>query len=132
MFIDPESSTQGNRAQNSRVLAPLPKDPYEAIRQACLVETNIESEPFENPIDTETPELPHAIASLTPLPDRTPPACHTEESKDCDTSGARSTSSNFTAPLSPDHPLTRTAPTPTPTHTRALFYHRTTRMTVHA
>ncbi|GKB89083.1 hypothetical protein Tco_0961355 [Tanacetum coccineum] len=33
-----------------------------------------------------------------------------------------------TAPLSPDHPLTRVSPTPTPT--RALFHRRTARMTV--
>ncbi|GJR93576.1 hypothetical protein Tco_0265750 [Tanacetum coccineum] len=34
-----------------------------------------------------------------------------------------------TAPLSPDHPLTRVSPTPTPT--RASFHRRTARMTVH-
>ncbi|GKF33268.1 hypothetical protein Tco_0106468, partial [Tanacetum coccineum] len=32
---------------------PLHEDPYEAIRQAYLDETNTESEPFEDPIDTE-------------------------------------------------------------------------------
>nr|GEX58013.1 hypothetical protein [Tanacetum cinerariifolium] len=36
--------------------------------------------------------------------------------------------SDFITPLSPDHPLTRTSPTPTPT--RALFYHKIARMTV--
>ncbi|GKD10053.1 hypothetical protein Tco_1189738, partial [Tanacetum coccineum] len=41
-----------------------------------------------------------------------------------------SASSDSTAPLSPDHPLTRTSPTPTPT--QALFNRRTTRMTVRA
>nr|GFA26874.1 hypothetical protein [Tanacetum cinerariifolium] len=39
-------------------------------------------------------------------------------------------SSDSTAPLSPDHPLTHVLPTPTPT--RALFHHRTARMTVRA
>ncbi|GJS68112.1 hypothetical protein Tco_0682677 [Tanacetum coccineum] len=116
--------------RNSRVPAPFLEDPYEAIRHACLVETDTESEPFEDPIDTETPKSPHAVASPTPLPDSTPPACHTEESEDSDTSGARSTSLDFTAPLSPDHPLTRTSPTLTPT--RASFHRRTARMTVHA
>ncbi|GKA33034.1 hypothetical protein Tco_0719401 [Tanacetum coccineum] len=121
-----------DKAQNSRVPPPFPEDPYEAIRQACLVETDTESEPSEDPIDTEIPELPYDVASVSPttLPDSTPPACHTEESKDSDTSGARSTSSDSTAPLSPDHLLTRTSPTPTPT--RALFHRRTARMTVRA
>ncbi|GKC02349.1 hypothetical protein Tco_0993959, partial [Tanacetum coccineum] len=60
----------------------------------------------------------------------TPPACHVEASEDSDTSDARSTSSDSTAPLSLDHLLTRTSPTPIPT--RASFCHRTTRMTVRA
>ncbi|GKB26899.1 hypothetical protein Tco_0866300 [Tanacetum coccineum] len=110
--------------------APFLEDPYEAIRHACLVETDTESEPFEDPVETETPESPHTVASPTPLPDSTPPACHAKELEDSDTSGARSTSSDSTAPLSPDHPLTRTSPTPTPT--RASFYRRTARMTVRA
>nr|GFA47549.1 hypothetical protein [Tanacetum cinerariifolium] len=58
----------------------------------------------------------------------TPPACHTEELEDSDTSGAKSTSSDSIAPLSPDHPLARTSPTPTPTH--VSFHCRTARMTV--
>nr|GFA34950.1 hypothetical protein [Tanacetum cinerariifolium] len=41
-----------------------------------------------------------------------------------------SASSDSTAPLSPDHPLTHVSPTFTPT--RALFYRRTARMTIHA
>ncbi|GJZ52974.1 hypothetical protein Tco_0607859 [Tanacetum coccineum] len=121
VFVDPKSSTQADGAQSSRVLTPFPEDPYEAVRQACLVETDTESEPFEDPIDTETPESPHYVASPTPLPDSTPPTCHTKESESSDTSGARSTSSDSTAPLSPDHPLTHTSPTPTPT--RASFHH---------
>ncbi|GKE42653.1 hypothetical protein Tco_1469937 [Tanacetum coccineum] len=130
LFVNPESSTQADRAQSSRVPAPFPEDPYEAIRQACLVDTDAEFEPSEDPIDTETPESPHAVASPTPFPDSTPPACHTKESEDSDTSGVRSTSSDSTAPLSPDHLLTRTLPTPTPT--RASFHRRTARMTVRA
>ncbi|GKE68716.1 hypothetical protein Tco_1526788 [Tanacetum coccineum] len=65
--------------------------------------TDTESEPFEDPIDTETPESPHYVASPTPLPDSTPPTYH---------------------------PLTHTSPTPTPT--RASFHHRTALMTVRA
>ncbi|GKC21531.1 hypothetical protein Tco_1023681, partial [Tanacetum coccineum] len=116
--------------QSSRVPAPFPEDPYEAIRQACLVETDTESEPFVDPIKTKTPESPHTVASPTSLPDSTPPVCHAEESEDSDTSGARSTSSDSTIPLSPDHPLTRTSPTPTPI--QASFHRRTAHMTVRA
>nr|GEV74634.1 hypothetical protein [Tanacetum cinerariifolium] len=75
--------------------------PYEAIRQAYLVWTDAESEPFENPVGPETPKLSHSVA---------PPTCHVEESEGSGTSGARSTSSDSTAPLSPDHPLTHTTP----------------------
>ncbi|GJZ02135.1 hypothetical protein Tco_0520096 [Tanacetum coccineum] len=130
VFVDPESSTQADRAQSSRLPVPFLEDPYEVIRQAFLVETDTESKPSKDPIDTETTKSPYDVASPTPLPDSTPPACHTEESKDSDTSGARSTSSDSTAPLSPDHPLTRTSPTPTPT--RASFHRRTARITVRA
>ncbi|GKE88573.1 hypothetical protein Tco_1566048, partial [Tanacetum coccineum] len=78
VFVDPEISTQADRAQSSQ------------------------SEPIE------APESPHTVASPTSLPDSTPPICHVEESEGSDTSGARSTSSDSTVPLSPDHPLTHT------------------------
>ncbi|GJT25065.1 hypothetical protein Tco_0895002 [Tanacetum coccineum] len=104
-----EISTQADGAQSPRVPVTLPEDPYEAIRQAYLVETNTESEPFED-LEIETPESPHTVASPTSLPDSTPPTCHVEESEGSDTSGARSTSSDSTAPLSLDHPLTHTTP----------------------
>ncbi|GKC78223.1 hypothetical protein Tco_1128997, partial [Tanacetum coccineum] len=74
--------------------------------------------------------LTRLLASPTLLPDSTPPACHVEESEDSDMSGARSTSSDSTAPLSPDHPLTHVSPTPTAT--RASFHRRTARITVRA
>ncbi|GJX37525.1 hypothetical protein Tco_0250828 [Tanacetum coccineum] len=73
VFVDPESSTQADGAQSSRVPVPLPEDPYEAIRQAYLDGTDTESEPFEDPIDTETPESPLAIAPPIPLSESTPP-----------------------------------------------------------
>ncbi|GJY33215.1 hypothetical protein Tco_0417684 [Tanacetum coccineum] len=53
VFVDLEISTQADGAQSSRVLVPLPEDPYEAIRQSYLVGTYIESEP------SEAPESPH-------------------------------------------------------------------------
>ncbi|GJR38593.1 hypothetical protein Tco_1214277 [Tanacetum coccineum] len=130
VFVDPEMSTQADGAQSSRVPAPFPKDPYEAISPDCLVETNTESEPFEGPVKTETLKTPHTIASPTSLPDNTPPTSRAKESEDSDTSGVRSTSSDSTAPLSPDHPLTHVSHTLTPT--RASFHRRTAHMTVRA
>ncbi|GJV41040.1 hypothetical protein Tco_1419480 [Tanacetum coccineum] len=73
VFVDPESSTEADGAQSSRVPMPLPEDPYEAIRQAYLDGTDTESEPFEYPIDIETPESPLAIAPPVPLSESTPP-----------------------------------------------------------
>ncbi|GJR10637.1 reverse transcriptase domain-containing protein [Tanacetum coccineum] len=61
------------KAKSSRVPVPLPEDPYEAIRQAYLDGTDTESEPFEDPIDTETPESPLTVAPPTSLPKSTPP-----------------------------------------------------------
>nr|GEY38775.1 hypothetical protein [Tanacetum cinerariifolium] len=82
-----------------RVPIPLPKDPCEVIRQAYFVGKDTESEPFEG--EAETPESSHTVV---------PPTCHVEESQGSGTSGARSTSSDSTMPLSPDHPLTHTTP----------------------
>ncbi|GJV12159.1 hypothetical protein Tco_1353700 [Tanacetum coccineum] len=48
-------------------------DPYEAIRQAYLDGTDTESEPFEDPVETETPKSPHTVAPPTSLPEGTPP-----------------------------------------------------------
>ncbi|GKC14066.1 hypothetical protein Tco_1010848 [Tanacetum coccineum] len=55
---------------------------YVMTRSACsayLVETNTESEPFEDPVETKTPESPHTVASPTSLPDSTPPIRHAED-----------------------------------------------------
>ncbi|GJR74559.1 hypothetical protein Tco_0086924 [Tanacetum coccineum] len=123
LYVDPESSTQADEAQSSRVLVPLLKDQYEAIRQAYLVRTDTKSEPFEG--EAEASESPHTVASPTSLPDSTPPAYYAEESEGSDTSSVRSTSSDSTAPLSPDHSLTHTTSTLVP------ILHRTTRMAVH-
>ncbi|GJT23173.1 hypothetical protein Tco_0893110 [Tanacetum coccineum] len=109
---------------NVTVPVPLPEDPYEAIRQAYLVGTDTESKPFEDP-KTETPESPHIVASPTSLPDSTPPVCHVEESESSDISSVRSTSSDSTTPLSPDHPLTHDTPVFVPSLCR------TARMVMH-
>nr|GEW87553.1 hypothetical protein [Tanacetum cinerariifolium] len=100
-------------AQSSRVPVPLLKDPYKVIRQAYLVRTNNESKPFEG--KARTPESSYIVA---------PPTCHVEELEGSSTSGARSTSSDSTAPLSPDHPLTHATPALVP------ILHRTARMVV--
>ncbi|GJV20596.1 hypothetical protein Tco_1369616 [Tanacetum coccineum] len=73
VLIDPESSTHADRAQSSRVPVSLPEDLYEAIRLAYLDGTDTKFEPFEDPIDTETPELPLTIAPPTSLSESTPP-----------------------------------------------------------
>nr|GEV80215.1 MAK10-like protein [Tanacetum cinerariifolium] len=112
VFVKIEIFTQADGAQSSRVPVPLPEDPYEAIRQAYLVRTDTKSEPFEG--ETKAPKLPHTLVSPTALPDSTPPTCHVEESKGSDTFGVRSMSSDSTAPLSPDHPITYTTPTLVP------------------
>ncbi|GJU93803.1 hypothetical protein Tco_1318559 [Tanacetum coccineum] len=71
VFVDPNISTQADEAQSSRVPVPLPEDPYEAIRQAYLDGTDTESEPFEDPIENETPKSPLTIAPPTSLPEST-------------------------------------------------------------
>nr|GEV67648.1 hypothetical protein [Tanacetum cinerariifolium] len=92
---------------------PLPEDPYKAIKQAYLVGTDTESEPFEG--EAETPESPHIVA---------PPTCHVKESVGSATSGVRSTSSDSTTPLLPDHPVIHTTSALVP------ILCRTTRMAV--
>ncbi|GJY68622.1 hypothetical protein Tco_0471604 [Tanacetum coccineum] len=71
--VPKQSSTQADEAQSSRVPVSFSEDPYEAVRQAYLDRTDTESEPFEDPIDTETPESPLTIAPPTSLPKSTPP-----------------------------------------------------------
>ncbi|GJS99672.1 hypothetical protein Tco_0820842 [Tanacetum coccineum] len=73
VFVNPESSTQADGAQSSGVPVPLHEDPYEAIRQAYLDGTNTESEPFEDPVETKTPESPLTVAPPTSLPESTLP-----------------------------------------------------------
>ncbi|GJZ82667.1 hypothetical protein Tco_0647840 [Tanacetum coccineum] len=61
-YVDSESITQADGAQSSRVLVPLSDDPYVAIGQARLVDT--ESEPEEEPSEVE--EL-QSLGSIVPL-----------------------------------------------------------------
>ncbi|GJV61593.1 hypothetical protein Tco_1467693, partial [Tanacetum coccineum] len=85
------------------------------------IATDIESEPFEDPIETEeTLSLSPRASPLSPdytpsSPDYTLGTLHTnEESDTMEASKTRTASpSNSTSPLSPDHLLTQTSPTPT-------------------
>nr|GFC21027.1 hypothetical protein [Tanacetum cinerariifolium] len=88
-------------------------------QHACLVDTELE--PKEAPSEAE--EL-HSLGSRVPLRGKEFMAVEPSETK-IDSSQS-SGSSDSTAPLSPDHPLTRTSPTPTPTH--ASFHRRTAHM----
>nr|GEZ68730.1 hypothetical protein [Tanacetum cinerariifolium] len=110
-------------AQSSRVPVPLPDDPYVAVRQARLVDTDTESDREEASSKAEESQ---PFGSRVPL--------ITEEFEAFDPSGTRTITSHSpvsldsTAPLSPDHPLTHVSPTPTPN--QVSFHHRTASMPV--
>ncbi|GJY58490.1 hypothetical protein Tco_0458382 [Tanacetum coccineum] len=92
-------------------LVPSSDDLYLIVGQAHTPATvDTESEPEEAPSETE--EFKASNPSDTRI-----------------TSSHSSASSDSTAPLSPDHPLTQTSPTPTPT--RVSFHHMTARMAMH-
>ncbi|GJY37277.1 hypothetical protein Tco_0422655 [Tanacetum coccineum] len=132
-----ETIPPADRTRDSPVITPLHDDPYMFVRQTYTpIVTYIESEPFEDPIKTEeaqplTPRAAPLSLDYTPTsPDYTPNTPRTdEESEPMEASETRTASpSDYTSPLSPDHPLTQTSPTPIPS--RAFFYHSTTRMVV--
>nr|GEY98819.1 hypothetical protein [Tanacetum cinerariifolium] len=90
-----------NGAQSSRVPVPLPDDPYVAVRQAQLVDTDTESDLEEASLKVEELQTDSSHSSA---------------------------SSDSITPLSPDQPLTHVLPTPIPT--RVSFHRRTARMAV--
>ncbi|GJW31727.1 hypothetical protein Tco_0051759 [Tanacetum coccineum] len=130
--FDSEIISQSVGAQSSRVPTLLPDDPYVTVRQAHLVDTDTESGPAEDLRETKVPQpllvVPSPVLSpddlhLTIGQDHTPATVDTESepeeapsetkefeaSKPSDTritSSHSSASSDSTAPLSPDHPLT--------------------------
>nr|GEZ06935.1 hypothetical protein [Tanacetum cinerariifolium] len=122
-YVDSETIAQADGAQSSRVLVSLPGNPYVAVRQAQLVDTDTESEPEEAPSKEE--EL-QSLGSRVPLMSKEFEA--SEPSVTRTDSSHSSASSVSTIPWSPDHPLTHVLPTPTPT--RVSFHRRTTRMAV--
>nr|GEX86386.1 hypothetical protein [Tanacetum cinerariifolium] len=122
-YVDSKTITQADGAQSSRVPIPLPNDPYVAVRQAHLVDTDTE---------LDLKEAPSKAKESQPLGFRVP--IMSEEFEASRLSGTQTVSShslvssNFTAPLSPGHPLTHVSPTPTPT--RVSFHRRTACMVV--
>nr|GEU69099.1 hypothetical protein [Tanacetum cinerariifolium] len=133
---------------------PLLDDPYVVVRQAHIVDTDTESGPVEDLRETEVPQpllvvpLPvpssddlHLIVgqAYTPAtvdmesePEEAPSEIEEFEAYEPSytriTSSHSSYSSDSIAPLSPDHPLTQTLPTHTPT--RISFHCKTARMAV--
>nr|GEW19674.1 RNA-directed DNA polymerase, eukaryota, nucleotide-binding alpha-beta plait domain protein [Tanacetum cinerariifolium] len=119
--FDSKIISQTVRDLSSRVPTPLPDDPYVAVRQTHLVDTNTESGPLEDLRETGIPlpllvtaepkEAPLEIKESLTLVSRAPFTDEEfEASKPSDTrttSSRSSASSDSTAPLSPDHPLTQ-------------------------
>ncbi|GKE57344.1 hypothetical protein Tco_1496529, partial [Tanacetum coccineum] len=56
-----------------------PECPYHCLRILIRLLGRLESEPFEDPVETEIPDSPHTVASPTSLPDSTPPTRHAKE-----------------------------------------------------
>ncbi|GKF13465.1 hypothetical protein Tco_0054927, partial [Tanacetum coccineum] len=92
---------------------------------AQLVDTDIESDPEEAPLEAKESQ---PLGSRVPFVGEEFEAF--EPSSTRTDSSHSSASSVSTTPLSPDHLLTYVSTTPTPT--RASFHHRTARMTVRA
>ncbi|GKC52614.1 hypothetical protein Tco_1075359 [Tanacetum coccineum] len=91
------------------------------VRQTHLVDTDTESELEEPPSEIEECQ---PLVSKAPLTDEEFEVSEASDTKI--TSSHSSASSDSIIPLSPDHPLTHTSPTPT--LTRVSFHRKTTRM----
>nr|GEV54882.1 hypothetical protein [Tanacetum cinerariifolium] len=111
------------------MITPFHDDPYMLVRQAYTpVATDTESEPLEDPVETKeiqplsprtTPLSPNYIPSSSDYTSDTPYS--DEESVPIEAFETNTaSSSDFTSPLSPNHPLTWTSPTPIPY--RAFYY----------
>ncbi|GJY17020.1 hypothetical protein Tco_0387442 [Tanacetum coccineum] len=91
--------------------------PYSLVRHAHLVDTDTESGPVKDLRETEA----HTPATIDTESEPEEAPLETEEFEASEPSDTRitsshsSVSSDSTAPLSPDHPLTQTSPTPIPT-----------------
>ncbi|GJU84005.1 hypothetical protein Tco_1291551 [Tanacetum coccineum] len=131
----PETIIPTNKVRDSPVITPFHDDHYMLVRQTYTpVATNTEFESLKDPIETE--ETQTLSPRTTPLsPDYTPASPnytidtpHSDaESKPIEAPETRIASpSDSTLPLPPDHLLTRTSPTPTPS--RAFYYRSNARM----
>ncbi|GJV07505.1 hypothetical protein Tco_1345161 [Tanacetum coccineum] len=75
VFVDLDIPTQADGAQSLRVPVPLPKDPYEAIRPAYLVDTETpESPPHYHPLTHASPTLVPFLRRTARIAMRVPPA----------------------------------------------------------
>nr|GEX20249.1 hypothetical protein [Tanacetum cinerariifolium] len=63
-YVDSETITQADGAQSSRVPVPLPDDPYVAVRQEYLVDTDTESQPIKAPLEADESQ---PLGSRVPL-----------------------------------------------------------------
>ncbi|GJT09469.1 hypothetical protein Tco_0856511 [Tanacetum coccineum] len=111
--FDLEIFPQTDRTQSSRVPIPLSDDLYMAVWQSHLADTDIESRPLEDLRETEISQL--LLSEPENAPSETKEFEAFESSDTRITSSYSSASSDSTAPLSPDHPLTQTSSIPTPT-----------------
>ncbi|GJV75263.1 hypothetical protein Tco_1506847 [Tanacetum coccineum] len=150
MLIKGVSLTDG--AQISRVPIPLSDDPYRAVRQSHLVDTDTKSRPLDDLKETEIPQPLPSVLSLVPPSDdlylivrqtHTPATIDIEsepeeapskieEFEASEPSDTRITSPHSTAPsdsttmLSSDHPLAQTSLS----LTQASYYRSIARMAV--
>nr|GEU69879.1 synaptobrevin, longin-like domain protein [Tanacetum cinerariifolium] len=99
----PETIIPTNRARDSPVTTPLHDDPYMLVRLTHPLLWTL----------NYTPDTLHSDKDLEPM--------EASETRTVSPSGS-------TSPLSPNHPLTQTSPTSTPS--RAFYYRSTTRMAV--
>nr|GEX13061.1 hypothetical protein [Tanacetum cinerariifolium] len=77
VFVDLEISTQANGAQSSRVLVPLPEDPYDAIRRAYLESNGSSTSSARSmPSNSTAPLSPDHLLTHT-TPDLVPILCRT-------------------------------------------------------
>ncbi|GKD51071.1 hypothetical protein Tco_1280047, partial [Tanacetum coccineum] len=124
--FDSEIISQTDRGQSSRVFIPLSDDPYGAVRQSHLVDTNIKSGPLEDLRETEIPQpLPSAPSLVPPSDDLYLIEFEASEPSDTRITSPHSiTPSDSTTSLSPDHPFAQTSPA----STQASYYRSTTQL----
>ncbi|GJT02780.1 hypothetical protein Tco_0823949 [Tanacetum coccineum] len=130
-YTDTETISLTDGVRSSLVPTPIHDDPYMLVRHAYTSTiTYTKFEPFEDPIETEEPQSLPITSAPIPSPNYTPATPHLdEELEPMEASETRTTSpSDTTSPLSPNHLLTQTSPTPI--SSRAFFYHNIACMAV--